>query len=53
MIYEYDGWILLNLYCTCGRKLPLAPPIHLHKCECGKLWIKADCSDECLDWQEI
>lgn len=38
--------------CECGKPLPTNPALHVHRCECGRLWLRPDCSESCEFWSE-
>jgi len=37
--------------CVCGKRLPAALSLHVYKCECGRLWVRPDCSEVCTSWE--
>jgi hypothetical protein len=37
--------------CACGKRLPAAASLHVYKCECGRVWLRPDCSEVCAAWQ--
>jgi hypothetical protein len=40
-------------FCKCGRPLPEARSLHIHRCECGRVWLRPDCSEDCsAGWAE-
>ncbi|MBI3651006.1 MAG: hypothetical protein HY231_08145 [Acidobacteria bacterium] len=38
--------------CECGKVLPVAQAQHVYRCACGRLWLRADCSEVCEPWRE-
>jgi hypothetical protein len=38
--------------CECGNPLPFDPTRHVYRCDCGRLWLRPDCSEECAPWSE-
>lgn len=37
--------------CACGKRLPAAVSLHVYKCECGRVWLRPDCSEVCAAWE--
>jgi len=37
--------------CACGKRLPATVSLHVYKCECGRVWLRPDCSEVCAPWE--
>lgn len=37
--------------CGCGARLPVPLSLHVYRCDCGRLWLRPDCSEVCAPWQ--
>jgi hypothetical protein len=39
-------------HCACGKILPFGQAHHVHRCSCGRIWLRPDCSEICAPWSE-